>query len=251
MMILLTGHEGYIGSNLLKTLIDKGYKVRTFHGDILDAHEDDYKFDNYTAIIHLAAWPGVRASFDDPDGYLRNNVDTTRKLFRIAESTGAPIFYASSSNAKEWWKNPYATTKRINELDALKYDIKSVGMRFHTVWPGRPDMLYQRLINKEVDYINIGHYRDWIHVDDLCSAICTMIEKRDIIFHESDKVVRDIGTGHSTPVADVAHNMGYEGEYVNDPTPSERTITLANVEWLHQLGWGPKRNILNENSTTE
>jgi nucleoside-diphosphate-sugar epimerase len=243
--VLLTGHKGYIGSHMLARLLDEGYSVTTITGEILDADENELKQGQYDYIIHLAALAGVRASLDNPDLYLKNNVETTRMMFRIAEATKTAILYASSSNAKMWHLNPYATTKKINELDATQYKIRSVGMRFHTVWPGRPDMLYQRLKKKNVMYINENHTRDFIHIEDLCNALFTIMENFGIITLDQPNVVHDIGTGHATPVAEVAKRMGFTGQYRTDPTPHERSATRADVEWLHTLGWGPKRNIIN------
>ena len=244
MKILLTGHEGYIGSNLYKKLLETGHKVVTVDGDLLKVHDDFFIGDRLDFIIHLAAFAGVRASLEDPEKYLNNNVYSTRKIFKMAEKTKAKVLFASSSNAKEWWVNPYAMTKRMNELDAPNYNVRSVGMRFHTVWPGREDMLYKRLHAGTVKYINENHTRDFIHIEDLLSAICTIIQNYDIITkYEKNRVV-DIGSGHATPVVEVAHKFGFDGEFRNDPTPHERKATIADVEWLHQLGWGPQRNIL-------
>ena len=100
----------------------------------------------------------------------------TRKIFKY----DVPILFASSSNAKEV-TNPYAQTKLTNEEERPK---NSVGFRPHTIYPGRPDMLYQKLLNEEVEYINGGHYRDFTHIDDLCSAIYTIIENYDIAIEE-------------------------------------------------------------------
>ena len=251
MRILLTGHKGYIGSHMLARLQDDGHEVVTITGEMLDFDEGLLYTQHFDFIIHLAALAGVRKSMEDPELYLKNNIETTRMMFRIAEKTKTGILYASSSNAKEWWVNPYAMTKRMNEMDAPQYNIRSVGMRFHTVWPGRPDMLYQRLKKDQVSYINQNHTRDFIHVEDLCNALCTIMKKFDIITKDERNVVRDIGTGHAHPVSEVAKQFGFKGEWRTDPTPHERKATMADVEWLHALGWGPKRNIMNENRTIE
>lgn len=247
MRVLLTGHKGYIGSHMLARLQDDGHEVSVITGDqILDHNEANYYDRGYDFIIHLAALAGVRKSMEDPELYLHNNVESTRMMFRIAENNrGSRILYASSSNAKEWWVNPYAMTKRMNEMDAKNYMIESIGMRFHTVWPGRPDMLYQRLKRNDVKFINSNHTRDFIHIEDLCNAICTIMKNCGTILNDGNHKVLDIGTGHATPVSEVARHFGFDGEFRTDPTPHERKATMANVEWLHALGWGPKRNIIN------
>jgi nucleoside-diphosphate-sugar epimerase len=112
-------------------------------------------------------------------------------------------------------------------------------MRFHTVWPGRNDMLYKMLEQGKVQYINAEHYRDFIHVDDLCSAIFTIMKN----YSKIDPVV-DIGNGLAVPVLSLAQKFGFEGEIRYDPTPNERKVTIADVEYLKELGWKPYKNIL-------
>ena len=246
MNILLTGHIGYVGSNLIPHLVSKGHVVANYNDDLLDQNWET-KDKKYDMVVHLAGLAGVRKSFEDPDAYYKNNVELTRRIFKYCERTKTRVIYASSSNAHEWWLNPYATTKKMIEEMASMMTVKPIGMKFHTVFPGRTDMLYHRLQNNEVEYINQDHYRDWIHIDDLCKAICTIIENYGIIQEE----VIDIGTGHMTPVEQVAKKFGFNGEYRRGEAPGERMHTMANIETLLNLGWTPKRNILNENCNPE
>lgn len=250
MTILITGHEGMLGSVLLKDLRSKGHQVVEFNGDTTKKENwTRHLEEDFDTIIHLAAFAGVRPSFENPEGYYFNNVNSMQNAVEFCKKQTNPKFlYASSSNAKEWWLNPYAATKRMNEVQG-KF-IRSIGMRFHTIWPGRQDMLYQKLLKKEVTYINEDHYRDFVHVDDVVAAINTIINNYDQVIQIEGPVV-DIGTGHQTPVSEVARVMGYEGEYVKDKSVGERKNTCANVEYLLQLGWTPKRNILNANSNNQ
>ena len=235
--VLLTGAEGMIGSHLKTYLIEKGYAVISFEGDVT-IQKEWHKYSPTDYVIHLAAFAGVRDSINRPEQFYNNNVGGMECAINFVEGTKCKFLYASSSNAKEWWTNPYATTKKMNELQARALP-RSVGMRFHTVWPGRDDMLYKLLSAGKVTYINAAHYRDFIHVDDLCNAILTIMEN-----YYKIKPVVDIGTGHVTPVLEVAKKFGFDGEIRWDSTPNERTVTLADVEYLLQLGWTPTRNIL-------
>jgi len=235
--VLLTGAEGMIGSHLKRYLNRNNYNVVCFEGDVCEPR-DWRKYLKCDYLIHLAALAGVRTSIEQPELYYNNNVEGMANAIRYVESTRCAFLYASSSNAKEWWSNPYATTKKMNELQAQVLNT-SVGMRFHTVWPGRDDMLYKMLERGQVKYINGDHYRDFIHVHDLCSAILTIMQNYSII-----KPVVDIGTGHATPVVEVAKKFGFDGEVRYDPTPHERVKTRADIEYLLQLGWTPTRNIL-------
>jgi nucleoside-diphosphate-sugar epimerase len=235
--VLLTGAEGMIGSHLKVFLRDKGFAIVEFEGDVC-SYNDWNKYHSADYLIHLAAFAGVRASITEPELFYNNNVDGMDCAINFAKRSKCAFLYASSSNAKEWWTNPYATTKKMNELQARVLNT-SVGMRFHTVWPGRDDMLYKLLAAGNVKYINGDHYRDFIHIDDLCTAILTIMEN----YSNMSKVV-DIGTGHATPVLEVAKRFGFDGEVRFDSAPHERTITKADIEYLLRLGWTPTRNIL-------
>lgn len=243
--ILLTGGEGMIGSRLSKYLEDREYNVVELEGDVTDWNSWAMHLDKkYHFVIHLAALAGVRDSFKYPEKYYHANVNGTKNAFAYANMCANRVLYASSSNAYEWWGNPYAATKKMNEVQAAENSIPSIGMRFHTVWPGREDMLFRKLQNKKVIYVNSGHQRDFIHVEDLLRAITLLLQNFDLVYNKQ-KVV-DIGTGEATWVSDVAIRMGYNGPLVHENPEGERIHTQANIEWLKDLGWEPRRNILNE-----
>ena len=235
--ILMTGSDGYIGSHLKPYLESKGYKIIPYQGDIrsFDVPNPDNLPD---MVIHLAALTGVRKSIEMPEEYFEVNVVGTREVFMVCAEFDIPVMFASSSNAKEV-TNPYAETKLINELERTP---NSVGFRPHTVYPGRQDMLYQSLKRGDVKYINGGHYRDFTHIEDLCSALFTIIKNYGIL---AGKVI-DIGTGSTVSVLKVAEAMGYDGEVIYEETPNERTITHADISELTELGWNPTKDIFDE-----
>ncbi len=244
--ILMTGTEGCVGSRLKEVFNERGYDVTEFAGDIrYPGAWENYKTMKWDGLIHLAAIAGVRRSFKEPEMYYDNNVNGTIEALKFADKFCNKMLYASSSNAYEWWGNPYAATKKMCEVAATDYNAK--GMRFHTVWPGREDMLYRNLQKGNVTYINQNHYRDYIHREDLCKGIFTIYQNYGTI----EEKVLDIGTGHPVHVASVAKIMGFDGEYRSENPQGERVHTKANIEYLLKLGWTPERNILDVNSHTE
>ena len=131
MKILLTGSEGFIGKNLTQYLKDKHQIIPLdkITGDDLVTCNLDYDVD---MVIHLAGLSGVRQSLDNPVDYWTNNVVGSYRIFNKFKDK--KILYASSSTAKEPWRNPYAMSKFYMEQIAPD---NAIGMRFTTVYgPG-------------------------------------------------------------------------------------------------------------------
>ena len=246
MKILVTGAEGNVGSALTQYLVNKGHLVVPFVGNVTDYWEWDKYVNDFDALIHLAGIAGVTASIGQEELYYDTNVGGMRQALNWAQFNSIPrVLYASSSNAHEWWLNPYAATKKMCE--ALATDCNAIGLRFHTIYPGREDMLYKRLLANDVWSINIEHRRDYIHIDDVCSAIELAVENYDKI---KRNVWLDIGTGYSTSIVDIAMYLDYKGAYIDIETPRERTVTCADIDWLNKLGWKQTKDVLNRDITT-
>lgn len=247
MKLLLTGAEGFIGSALSQHLA-MFMDVDHFEGDVRNESDwDKYKDTKYEVLVHLAGLAGVRESIEMPEIYYDNNVNGTQRALEFGKSNCHKVLYASSSNIYEWWSNPYATTKMINEAQAMSYP-NAKGMRFHTVWPGRDDMLFDMLCNNKVTYINANHTRDWIHVQDLCSAIWCTIQN----WYNIDQTALDYGNGTETKVLELAETVfDWKGEIRNENPSGERVHTCADIGWLLELGWQPHYDILNVDKETK
>lgn len=240
MKILLTGEDGFIGKNLSRYL-SHFTNVHYFEGDVRKQEDwDKHKGIKFDVLIHLAALAGVRESIEQPEIYYDNNVNGTQKALEFGKKECQKVLYASSSNVYEWWGNPYATTKMMNEAQAMSYH-NAKGMRFHTVWPGRDDMLFKGLENGTIEYINAGHTRDWIHVQDLCDAIWIVIKN----WYSIEDKALDFGNGQEVSVLKLAQDrFNWDGEIRRENPQGERVHTKANIEYLKKLGWSPKYNIL-------
>ena len=162
MKVLVTGHKGFIGSHVFDFLSD------IFDVDGLDRPDDIENFvdvgcADYDIIIHLAAYAALRDSVDNPDKFWENNVEKSKPIFDYCRKYNTRLLYASSAGAYSWWQNPYAITKKVNEIQAPP---NSVGMRFFNVWAeegSRDDMLYEMLKQGTAKYIT-RHKRDWVPV---------------------------------------------------------------------------------------
>ena len=236
-MILITGCSGFIGYHLSKYFLEK--KIKVVGIDNLNSYYDRnlkilrlkelkkfkyFKFlkkdltnfkdiyksisvNVFKSIIHLAAQPGVRYSFNHPKNTLYNNLNSFVNIIEIARLINCKKFiYASSSsvygNVKEFPFNEndlsikpisvYGASKLSNEIIADVYsknfNLNCFGLRFFTVYGpfGRPDMAYydfalKNFRNRKIElYNNAKMFRDFTYIDDVIAAIIKIIDKKDL-----------------------------------------------------------------------
>lgn len=150
---LVTGGAGFIGSNLVETLLNKGCYVRVLdnlsigkkenieefmnhenfefiEGDIRDIDTCQNVCKDIEYVLHQAAWGSVPRSIEMPLLYEEINIKGTLNMMVAARDNGVKRFvYASSSSVygdepnlpkKEGREgnllSPYAITKKVNEL---------------------------------------------------------------------------------------------------------------------------------------
>ena len=162
-------------------------------------------------IINLAAQAGVRHSLENPYVYINSNILGQVNMLELAKELKIKKYiYASSSSVyggnkslpfsvKDRVDNPislYAASKKSTELIAEYYShlykIKSIGLRFFTVYGpwGRPDMatfiFTKNIINgKPINIFNYGKMkRDFTYVDDIVSGIYGSINLKMKKFHK-------------------------------------------------------------------
>ena len=232
MNILLTGHKGFIGNRLLQYLQSKDHTIIPI--DKLTGHDIiscDFPH-NIETVIHLAGLSGVRDSLDRPADYWKTNVIGSQRIFDFYKTKR--VIYASSSTAYEPWRNPYAMSKY--GMEQLEHP-NSLGMRFTTVYgPGaRETMLIPKILKNDIEYLNVNHTRDFIHVDDVISAIHTVLQN-DV------RGVIDVGTSISNKLIDIADyfKIDYQNRIADE---TERLNNTADTKILNSLGWHAKTNL--------
>lgn len=268
MTILLTGHKGFIGSNLVKKLSNHtiiGVDLKDGN-DILDSNYINalFEFYHFDAIIHLAAIAGVGYSISHSEEVLTNNIIGFDVLAKAAIKHNVKHFiYASSSSVygdDGTQKSPYAVSKATNELQAAMYsnlsDMKFSGMRFFTVYGEgiREDLAISKFIkamkaNEPIHVYGDGtQSRDFTYVGDICEAIRLIVESDKRWKNE----VFDIGYGESTTVNElidilkVIINPTFDKVVYQDEKPYDVKATLANANKLYEwFGFRPKYSIKN------
>lgn len=174
--ILVVGGAGYIGSHMVKMLLEQGHQVVTLdnlstgfrenvlggefvRGDLgdralLDRLLPENRFD---AVMHFAAFIQVGESVEDPGKYYQNNVANTLKLLDAMVAHGANHFIFSSTAAifgepqyvpvdEDHPKapiNPYGRSKWMVEQILADYDrayrLRSICLRYFNAAGADPE----------------------------------------------------------------------------------------------------------------
>ncbi len=228
MRILITGGAGFIAYHLAARLQDERFEVslldnfnhfydpalkrrnvrdlqargdaHLYELDILDAESLRRAFAEIRpqAVVHLAAWAGVRPSLENPEIYSMVNVAGTVNLLQLARDFQVSSFLFGSSSSVYGGNeripfseddpvdrpiSPYAATKRAGELlchtYAFHYSMNITCLRFFTVYGPRqrPEMAihkFARLIQdgQEIPVYGDGESRrDYTYVDDITAGI--------------------------------------------------------------------------------
>jgi nucleoside-diphosphate-sugar epimerase len=175
---LVTGGAGFIGSALVRELLDRGERVRVLdnlstgklenlapvrdhieliQGDVTDESTVRRAVEGVDYVLHQAAIPSVPRSIVDPLGTHRSNVDGTLQVLVAASQAGVKrVVYAASSSAygdtptlpkhESMPPNPlspYAVAKLVGEYYASVftsvYGLETVSLRYFNIFGPRQD----------------------------------------------------------------------------------------------------------------
>jgi len=245
--VLITGNSGYIGSHLTK-MLETDYEVygldfrapqhpvkNHYHIDIRKQFAGEEEFD---CIIHLAALVNVGESEKHPLTYYITNLNGTMNVINKIKTKN--FIFASTGAAKQC-ESTYGVSKRAAEDVVREYYTQHKPtpytiFRFYNVigsdgyQPTNPDgLMYNLMKAREVGYftINGNDYdtvdgtcvRDYVHVNEVCDALRTAIEKP------------------ANQIECLGHGVGYSvGEIVK---MFREVNNIPNIDLLAKVG--PKR----------
>ncbi len=265
--ILVTGAAGFIGSHVSEALLQRGFAVvgldcfndfydpaikrrntfelqktaeatgSAFHlleGDIRDFAFLQQVFQNEKpdAVIHLAAYAGVRPSIENPQLYTEVNINGTVNILECMKKFSVKrLCFASSSsvygnNIKVPFSesdpvdraiSPYAATKKAGEILCYTYhhlcDINIACLRFFTVYGPRqrPDLAihkFTRLMceGKEIPFFGDGSMRrDHTYIGDIVDGVLRALEWTDSPKKRYD--IFNLGESHTISLTELVETI--------------------------------------------
>ena len=286
MKCIVTGGCGFIGSHLVDALLALGYsvividdlstgKLANLNGDAEIIQESILNFELVKSVIngadwvfHLAAWPRIPRSLDDPIGTHNVNVTGTLNVLQAArEANVAKFIYSSSSsiygdqdthimneNMIPNPSSPYALQKLMGEqyttMFANLFGMKNVSLGYFNVYgPRQSEGAYSLVIGRFQSMKEAGEpltvygdgeqTRAYTYIGDVVSANILAAQAN---LRSGENLILNIGTSTETSVNEIAIKIGGEIVYIS-PNPrgkyEERHKTADYMKAKSLLGWEP------------
>jgi UDP-glucuronate 4-epimerase len=295
--VLITGAAGFIGSHLAQKCLAEGHDVLgvdsftpyydtnikranitkigddpswTFlEGDLVSLDLTSV-LDGIEVVFHLAAQPGVRASWGETfEAYVTSNVTALQRLLEASRSAAIDRFvFASSSsvygNAERLPAtedtalrplSPYGATKALGEhlcrIYNRSFDLPTVMLRYFTVYGPRqrPDMAFNKLIQAALEHDQIVIYGDGEQTRDFTFVSDAVDGTFNAAWNGPSDSVYNLGGGSRTSMNEVLSMIAdlvgtkLDVRRVEAQAGDARDTAADTSRARAQLGFAPSRSL--------
>jgi UDP-glucose 4-epimerase len=273
--ILVIGGAGFVGSNLIKKLLEQGHDVISMDNYSTGSHDNEHKGCHYyfgtpkdllpalenhhkklDYIFHLGEYARVEQSFEDYDKVMEYNHECFPYVLEFAKQQDAKLIYSGSSTkfAEGGGKSmsPYAYTKaqntellqRYSEWFELDYAI----VYFYNVYGDNEigSGKYATVVAKFLNMVKEGQkilpvtspgtqLRNFTHINDIIDGLILAGFKG-----KGDGY--GIGSDESYSILDLVDMLGVQTR-LTPAKPGNRMNGQLKTKQLKELGWSPKHSL--------
>ena len=284
--LLVTGGCGFIGSAFVRwvarehsevrvTVLDaltyagrreniEGTGAELVVGDICDAALVDGLVASSDAVVHFAAETHNDNSIADPAPFVRTNVEGTFTLLEAVRRDDVRCHHIGSTErfcetSPYAPSSPYASSKAASDM-LVRAWVRTYGVRAtisNCVNNYGPRQHAEKLIPHAIATALAGgrpgvygtglNVRDWIHVDDHCSAIWAILTRGTI--GESYFVGADCERTNLEVVGEILRSLGLPADaydLVADRPGHDRRCAVDASKLRRELGWVPEHTDFSE-----
>jgi nucleoside-diphosphate-sugar epimerase len=278
--ILVTGGSGFIGTNLIRKLLQENHKVINI--DLVDSQlgvetkkidltKTDFSFLDsieFDYVIHLAALSNPRFCADPKNAFDTNVIATFNLLNNLTQKKIRKIIFMSSivvysddvtvpikeDSTLDIHHNNYSFTKGICEsiceqfrkkekLPIITFRLSNIYGPFQSI-EKFPNLVPQLMLNViksgKLEVWNKDPIRDWVYAEDAVDAIISGLDS------EYNGTI-NLGTGVGTSVGDVAELLsglsGLKLESLNKEASPPLKIICDISKIKSELNWEPKTSL--------
>jgi len=277
--IMITGHNGFLGSNILLKLVSEKYditgisttikknnSIKQIKRNILEIKDSDIV--RNSTIIHLAGMTDVTYCEKHPEECYNLNVIATQKILEIARKKNCSLIYPSTShvygipkklpikethptNATSVYSESKISAEKLCQAYSKSYGLNiSVLRLFSTYGPKNSEykvesrIIRQLLSNSMIKIGNLSPKRDFIYIDDVTKAFQIVIKNL------KNFNIYNVGSEKSYSIQEICDIL--KKKYGKDITvvadkekirKNDIKSVVSDCSKIKRLGWKPKISI--------